>query len=514
MDYSRQKNEAYLLYITSGIFIIIGHLLQYTSTINTLDYPFTLLYLQIAYGFIFFISGYLCALEMKNRRSESSLKLALKNIAYIYPLYLLAISSYALLGFIDKTTFIHGATLLSIFRTPPLPTLWFATIIILLTMLTPALHYIQNKKSRTVYYVLLSLSLIAILTFYKLIFQALDIRIVLYLPSFIGGFYLAQNRVRGSTCLGLLILAAVFYLLPLKKGYFEIISTAPLIFMVPAFTMVLLNTFLRQVNSRREITITYKTILCALLFYRVIFYGIINIFFPAKDPYSFIYLALICLPSILLISYVIQRTYSVTYNKIMIKDHAEHKTIYALFFSTLVFLIFTYSFTSSHPKVPADYKNKINHEMITLANRLMSIKINPYMQYSYALMEKGVLQNTDRRYTYDYIPESIKGGYLFQGIHRTPRGTSFNFKVHEPLKIFFFFHTRLDGGYGSVFPKMARWQKENDVPMYDIYNGDHGRSITMYSAEFAPGSFTLPETTSKDACIGFVVKAISQDNPL
>jgi hypothetical protein len=145
-----------------------------------------------------------------------------------------------------------------------------------------------------------------------------------------------------------------------------------------------------------------------------------------------------------------------------------------------------------------------NEEMVELANELVHIDVQPEFPFSYDYMTEGVLQHLDREYTYDIIPYQLKGGLIFQGIHRPPKGTSLRIELLKPATIYFFFHSKTNGGYNKIFEQLPEWKLSKDAPQYDIHNGNHGLRMTMYRLVAQPGIIEIPATTKDKACFNMV----------
>ena len=151
-------------------------------------------------------------------------------------------------------------------------------------------------------------------------------------------------------------------------------------------------------------------------------------------------------------------------------------------------------------------KKEYNTDTISEIEKLVKTTVLPTFKYSYARMEKGVLQHLDRNYTYDVIPNELINGLLFQGIHRSPLGTTITIELIKPSKIYFFFHNKFDGGYSEIFANLNNWKKSNDAPQYDIYNSSHGLKMIMYEFNAEPGIYKIPPTTKEDACFSIVIQ--------
>lgn len=145
-----------------------------------------------------------------------------------------------------------------------------------------------------------------------------------------------------------------------------------------------------------------------------------------------------------------------------------------------------------------------NEAMIAQAEQLVKISTQPPFEFSFDFMTEGVLQHLDRAYTYDVVPESLNGGYLFQGVHRPSKGTIVMMDILKPTTVSFFFHSRVDGGYSEIFQELDGWEKMSPAPQYDIHNGDHGLDMTLYQFDAPVGRISIPATTKDRACFSIV----------
>jgi hypothetical protein len=161
------------------------------------------------------------------------------------------------------------------------------------------------------------------------------------------------------------------------------------------------------------------------------------------------------------------------------------------------------------------------HEWLTLpppkkikkeAEKFVKIHITPESDYNFDIMKPGVLQHIDRQYTYDVIPPDLLNGFLFQGVHRPPKGTIVTIELFFPAKIFFFFHHSVDGGYSEIFKKLQNWERSPTAPQYDIHDGTHGLKMIMYQLEATTGTYIIPPTTKEKACFNIVIKVNNNDS--
>lgn len=143
-------------------------------------------------------------------------------------------------------------------------------------------------------------------------------------------------------------------------------------------------------------------------------------------------------------------------------------------------------------------------EFIRQVEKILKVTPDPKYIYSYDTMNVGVYQHLDRNYTYDVIPEELRNGILFQGIHRPDSGTSLKIELFKPMIIYFFFHYEVDGGYKEIFSDLEGWEKCDTAPQYDIHNGDHGLKMYMYKRDADKGIYNVPPTLKAKACFNIV----------
>jgi len=149
-----------------------------------------------------------------------------------------------------------------------------------------------------------------------------------------------------------------------------------------------------------------------------------------------------------------------------------------------------------------------NEEMVKRASEIVNVSVYPDFPFTYDYMTEGVTQHLDREYTYDVIPYQLKGGLLFQGIHRPEKGTTVSIELLKPATLYFFFHDETDGGYTRIFENLPRWRRLVTAPQYDIHNGKHGLQMTMFALEAEPGLIEIPPTTKDRACFSFVIQSV------
>ncbi|MGB5733069.1 MAG: acyltransferase family protein, partial [Thiohalocapsa sp.] len=117
----------------ASILYIVGywHLIPYTEALPGYANLYTASLKFITLATFVFCSGFLLArqpvtLDLSTLRSFYS-----RRLLRIYPLYFLALLLFLVAAIAPAKQLLDGALLISMFQPPPLPTLWFITMIIL-----------------------------------------------------------------------------------------------------------------------------------------------------------------------------------------------------------------------------------------------------------------------------------------------------------------------------------------------------------------------------------------------
>lgn len=190
----------------------------------------------------------------------------------------------------------------------------------------------------------------------------------------------------------------------------------------------------------------------------------------------------------------------------MAKHEYSLKTIILIGFLAVIFLIgLTVKGIDLYKNRGVFANHKVNSERIDQTEKIVKIIPKPNFKFSYDIMKLGVVQHLDRDYKYDYVPEYLLNGILFQGVHRPVEGTILNIELIKPAIIYFFFHRDSDGGYSEIFRKMGSWERCEEAPKYDVSNGTHGLDMIMYMKHAKKGALNIPATTKDRACFNIVI---------
>jgi peptidoglycan/LPS O-acetylase OafA/YrhL len=313
-----KRNIGIDLFRSLSMLYIIGywHLFNYTDSFPYYNNFITDIITRTLLSLLVLISGYYA--------SSSSLSIKdfyQKKVIRIYPLYLLALFIYIVFGFCNLKMGVVAAFSLSMFFEPAPYTLWFVSMIVVFYLLTPIFISILEKNVKT-FYISVSL-MILFLLLYEIITGLLDIRFLMYLPAYLVGMMMKQNKLpKIEHSLFLLIFTSIILLL---LFYVESKNISSLI-KIPFITYAAFLLFQKatSVNIKNEFLVNIILKLsfstwCMYLFHRPVYAMLLKLYKPEGLINQILYLLLIGVPIIIFIAYVIQYVYNKGYTKLSSK---------------------------------------------------------------------------------------------------------------------------------------------------------------------------------------------------
>ena len=293
---------------------IIGvwHLNNYTGFYDL--QPYGEYIKNAALGLFMFLSGYLLGGKYIIKDRISAYSFFKKRILRIIPLFALALYLSYVIGKISFSTLVLGLTGISVFI-PPLPlTLWFVSMMVIFYLLFPLLSGRTRKQK-----IFLSLVITIAALLWTLYLGGLEKRFVYYFPCFALGVIIADIKIRDilnrkmvTLCIFIFVLlSCVYEFSGLEWSDWKFIIGRPFISTSGAAVILALSVYLSKIKgiSGVAVPIAYAS-MCAYLFHRIIFKVFRdNIYWPQDGWLRFLYLALVCLPVILIVGYLVQYMY-------------------------------------------------------------------------------------------------------------------------------------------------------------------------------------------------------------
>jgi peptidoglycan/LPS O-acetylase OafA/YrhL len=316
----RTRNPAIDLLRAASILYIVGfwHLLGYAPAIdgykNVVTYRLTVLVL----GLFVLISGHLIG-RAGIHDGADILRFYRRRLIRIYPPYLFAIVLFRLSDLIQPDQWLGAALLISSFGQDPPRTLWYISMIVVFYLLAPFLlllhHRLQQLPSRWRPSRLVMAGGLILLTFVLgKIFHQVDVRLFLYFPAFVVGLFLRppdlDHPLRLQTLLAVLLalVASVVVSLPTERIDENLVGI-PLTTFGPLLIFLVVTSWARKLRPWPPVMLVSTASYFMYLFHRPIFWLLTSRPLPESASGQLAFLLLVCLPLIVLVSWLAQKLY-------------------------------------------------------------------------------------------------------------------------------------------------------------------------------------------------------------
>lgn len=304
---------------------IVGywHVYNYIDPIEGYRNVFTDLLTRIALGVFFLLAGYYssCGFE---RCQKNIIDFYKAKIIRVYPLFLIALGLFFLLKINSFRATVTGAFLISMFVEPPPTTLWFITMLVVLYAITPLLFKLIHHLSY-ISFIVVCASCLIILLGYEHITGLLDIRLIMYSPSYALGLVMSQRKVN-VRIKSWMLWALVFLSFGLVAATDEIQNRNWVgLYKTPFITLVACILVKWAVSIKKNGPklimkwikwISYSSF-CMYLFHRPVYIFLLWIFNPKSNILQIGYLVLLGVPITFLLATIIQCSYDTLIDHIM-----------------------------------------------------------------------------------------------------------------------------------------------------------------------------------------------------
>lgn len=293
------------------IIYIVGfwHLLNYTQALPAYNNLATTRLTVIILGIFVLMSGYLLAQHDVILTKDSLKRFFIKRLTRVYPPFIFTLCIFLIFHIINQSTAMKAAAVISMFYGPPPPTLWFVTMLLVFYIISPLL--ISTTRVWR-FFVIFAAIFCAFFT-YATFSRAGDIRVALYFPAFAIGVYFAKANLEHVHCIKwhvfLLFLAGFAISFIIGNDPEFSFASIPIACLGPALIFlgfhqrqpILFRCYLVQLLSHSSFMM--------YLLHRPVFLLMKNTYFPSSHLLQIIYLMTVCLPSIVLISWIAQNVY-------------------------------------------------------------------------------------------------------------------------------------------------------------------------------------------------------------
>lgn len=296
------------------ILYVVGywHLIPYTSALPGYANWFTEGLKFVAMATFVVCSGFLLARQPVGLDPTGLWSFYRRRLLRIYPLYLLTLILFGLVGLASPGQVVDGALLISMFDPPAMPTLWFITMIMVFYLLAPLLIRCAERPALLV---AITAGLLLALVGEHLFVRPIDLRILVYLPAFALGIALQrQPGLRAWLARGQwLLLGLAALMLPLSRignegslsGAFTLV---PLVLVSGTALFLVADRLASRLHAPTIGVLAYASFGLYLV-HRLVFKAVIALHFPAQGWEQVGYLLLVALPLSILAGYGLQRGY-------------------------------------------------------------------------------------------------------------------------------------------------------------------------------------------------------------
>lgn len=313
------------------VLYIIGfwHLFGYVYDVSVYSNVVTSTVTDIVLATFVFISGYFVALRPMESSWSGALHFYTKKLLRIYPLYFGAIVTFLLFGLTQLNSALKALVFLSMLVKPSPQTLWFITMVMLFFLITPFLLVAIQKFELRKLLAIFGVVFLVLLGYYYAT-KLLDIRFILYFPSFLLSVLLATGKIslpKNSYLLYILWFLSLLLSIPqVSAGSVTILLNAPLVTLSAMLLFQFFSSFSLQMPSMTKLIsfISYSSF-CMYLFHRPLYIMMKTVYFPNTSSGQILYLTLFCLPLVIIFSYVIQYLYDLIFSYVFKRNDRTHK---------------------------------------------------------------------------------------------------------------------------------------------------------------------------------------------
>ncbi len=296
------------------------HLLEYTRAVPHYQNDLTHRITWITLGIFFFISGYLIGAGKTTLSARGLGGYYLKRFWRIYPLFLVALAWFTHLGICRQDMALRAALGISVFVGPAPPTLWFVAMIIVFSLVAPVLLFVSRHRGPFAAF-LLNLVVMVAMYWYLMATHRLELRMLVYFSVFFLGVYAGANPwlfAHRKIIAALAVLSFILsYFSHAQSLPMRIVTIVPMIALCSLFVVMLAREIrLGPGGLRSGVLALSCASYCMYLFHRPVYILANRFYFPATPWMQVVYLVGVCLPVVILLSYVVQKGYDGIVNNV------------------------------------------------------------------------------------------------------------------------------------------------------------------------------------------------------
>lgn len=313
-----------------AIFYIVSywHMFNYVNVFDDYNNIFTDIFTRILLGYFVFVSAFFAGKALAKKSIKGYIK---DKIVRIYPLYLLAILTFFMLGISSNFSLFTAVFSLSMFIKPAPWTLWFITMIMMFFLISPLFLRFLNLSTYKMFGLLTSLFVVYYI--YDIFIGRLDYRLYMYTLPFVFGFLESSNdknsisKIMSKAQLVIAFCIGIYIAFHFYQSHSELvrhISKVPLVLFGASLAFLFSCKVKISTEYRGIITKLSYASFCMYLFHRPVFVLMNRGFNTLNNLYNkylylslpidlewirFMYLLLLAVPLTIFLSYHIQALY-------------------------------------------------------------------------------------------------------------------------------------------------------------------------------------------------------------
>ncbi len=323
----RERNQAIDLLRALSILWIVGfwHLLGYAPSVDGYKNALTHRLTVVVLGLFVLIAGHLIG-RSGIRNGADILAFYRRRLIRIYPPYVLALILFGLCGLLESGQFLPAALLISSFGEDPPGTLWYIAMLVVFYLLAPFLLLLRERlgggregAASLPAGIGAAALLISLSTAVGLLVKGVDPRLFLYFPAFVVGLLVSSRIDPQRLSFGSLLLVialgvgGVLQSLAFEGGKLDNdMRGAVLACLVPLALLVLAQRCFPRLRLPAPLMAVSTASYFMYLFHRVLFHWLTPLAIgrlPERPLPEVAYLVGICLPVIVAVSWLGQRSY-------------------------------------------------------------------------------------------------------------------------------------------------------------------------------------------------------------
>lgn len=321
MASAKKRDLAIDILRCGAVLYIVGfwHIRGYSDALSLCKTTTTRLLALCVLGLFVYLSGFLLSQKYSFEKSADISRFYRQRFLRIYPMYLIVLTIFLVLGYVNLRGYIEATLLSNMFTGQHLMTLWFITMIVIFYAITP-LYLKSYKPVRIIIYTIVAyFGLLAL----HMSSGMIDLRLPQYLPVFGAGIIIGRSISVQRALENKYIVVISFLCFVLLSWIFAKIENEIIFVLVVSFAsfagipvfLAIAKALAPLLNEKLVLILSYSSFSLYLV-HRITFGVGTMLYQPETIMSAILYLACVLLPITISIAYVFQMLYDNVIQKI------------------------------------------------------------------------------------------------------------------------------------------------------------------------------------------------------